>query len=360
MKWVAAQCKPGDMIRVGLGALHHYGIFVSEERVIQFGLPPLPENRIPWDQVRVLATDIDAFACGRIVEVARLNRREAAGAYPAAEIVRRAESRMGEGGYNLIHNNCEHFATACVFGVARCEQEEQARRRWNQRPVLDVYLARADRAVLTGEVYPPERAREIASCGSEQLRQNKRSDWQALFVGLKKSLALAPETLSFEKTGTGKWICDKAAFSLTHSGDWVAAAVSNRPVGVDLEGIDAFLRRLKTDPDRLAGLRSKTYTPRERRLAPATPEDFLWRWIRKEAAFKCAGVGQFRPRRIDADDERTACWRLPDPVGGLIAVSGEAVARTRFFLLGEEGAAPLTAVPAESPDSFSLISREDV
>ena len=32
------------------------------------------------------------------------------------KILERAKSRLGERAYNLISNNCEHFATWCVYG----------------------------------------------------------------------------------------------------------------------------------------------------------------------------------------------------------------------------------------------------
>ena len=32
------------------------------------------------------------------------------------EIVRIALSRLGEGGYDILHNNCEHFVNDCAFG----------------------------------------------------------------------------------------------------------------------------------------------------------------------------------------------------------------------------------------------------
>jgi hypothetical protein len=40
------------------------------------------------------------------------------------ETVARARSRLGEQGYNLVANNCEHFAWWCKTGEARSEQVE--------------------------------------------------------------------------------------------------------------------------------------------------------------------------------------------------------------------------------------------
>lgn len=40
----------------------------------------------------------------------------------AKETVRRAKSRLGETGYSLLFNNCEHFAMWCKTGSAECNQ----------------------------------------------------------------------------------------------------------------------------------------------------------------------------------------------------------------------------------------------
>jgi len=34
----------------------------------------------------------------------------------AKEIIRIARLRIGEGGYDILHNNCEHFVNDCAFG----------------------------------------------------------------------------------------------------------------------------------------------------------------------------------------------------------------------------------------------------
>jgi hypothetical protein len=42
--------------------------------------------------------------------------------YIADTTIQRAESRLGERKYNLLFNNCEHFATWCVTGVSDSRQ----------------------------------------------------------------------------------------------------------------------------------------------------------------------------------------------------------------------------------------------
>ena len=41
MRWTPDECRPGDIVRVKLGAIYHYGVFVSEDEVVQFGEPPV-------------------------------------------------------------------------------------------------------------------------------------------------------------------------------------------------------------------------------------------------------------------------------------------------------------------------------
>ncbi|CAF4176708.1 unnamed protein product, partial [Adineta steineri] len=43
---------------------------------------------------------------------------------PADEIVKRAKDSLGKEGYNVLANNCEHFATWCRYGNRLSGQEE--------------------------------------------------------------------------------------------------------------------------------------------------------------------------------------------------------------------------------------------
>ena len=133
MRWQPTDAKRGDMVRIQIGSLYHYGVFVSEDEVIQFGYPPLPEFAEQNAVVTVGKVDVDAFSCGSIIEVAELDRREKKKRLPPEETVARARERLGEGGYNLIHNNCEHFAYECVFGEKKSEQTDKIRAFWREK-----------------------------------------------------------------------------------------------------------------------------------------------------------------------------------------------------------------------------------
>ena len=75
MKWWPEQCDKGDMIRVRIGGIWHFGVYVSDGEVIQFGYPPR-EKRPMDDEIRVVSTTIDEFAGGCIVEKAKLSLKE--------------------------------------------------------------------------------------------------------------------------------------------------------------------------------------------------------------------------------------------------------------------------------------------
>ena len=114
MQWTENAPVYGDMIRTKVTFYHHYGIFVSEDEVIQFGLPDDPMRSA--DQIKVIQTDIHTFLMGGELEVAVMDREERKRMFPPEQIVQRAKQRLGEGGYDILHNNCEHFVNECVFG----------------------------------------------------------------------------------------------------------------------------------------------------------------------------------------------------------------------------------------------------
>jgi hypothetical protein len=44
--------------------------------------------------------------------------------WSAENAIRRAESRLGESSYDLLRNNCEHFANWCCIGLSESEQAD--------------------------------------------------------------------------------------------------------------------------------------------------------------------------------------------------------------------------------------------
>jgi Lecithin retinol acyltransferase/PspA/IM30 family len=106
----------GDQIYVmrplmGLsGVYEHHGIDCGDGTVIHYR---------KTDTATIARTSLDYFAQGNPIFVKRF-----ATAYIPDVVVQRAESRLGEQQYNLISNNCEHFATWCKTGRNVSEQLE--------------------------------------------------------------------------------------------------------------------------------------------------------------------------------------------------------------------------------------------
>src|SRR5271170_1369401 len=99
----------GDHLRAGYpGGAHHDGVYLGNGSVIHLTGPPGAHVRI--DTLAV-------FAVGRPVTV-----RPYAGHHDPDAIIARAMSRLGDGGYHLIFNNCQHFARCCATGDHVSEQ----------------------------------------------------------------------------------------------------------------------------------------------------------------------------------------------------------------------------------------------
>jgi hypothetical protein len=103
----------GDHVYVDRGLYEHHGIAVSPWQVIHYGA----KSGQSMTQARIRLATVEEFALGRTVRV----RPHPEGFLPE-RTVRRAESRLGTGDYDLFGRNCEHFASWCVTGEATSDQ----------------------------------------------------------------------------------------------------------------------------------------------------------------------------------------------------------------------------------------------
>ncbi|MBQ7566092.1 MAG: lecithin retinol acyltransferase family protein [Oscillospiraceae bacterium] len=336
MKWWPEACTAGDMIRVRVGSVWHYGVFISEDEVIEFGPPP---SRLAMEKpdFHVMSVDIAAFSGGGIVERAVLDKSEQKRRIPPAQTVALARSYVGEGGYDILHNNCEHFAYRCVFGEGRSTQEETLRERWRSRPILDVFVTRIPDGLTVGGVFPPARQAYIDRAQNEQVRRERYAVWKLLEQGIARSFRLRMEDLRFTEKG-GKWNCEGLYFSLSHCRDACAAAVSNAPCGVDIECEAAFLTRHTDSWQKMA---RRVCTAGELETLQ-TPSDFLAIWTKKESIYKCGGTGGLLTRKLDTLSRETRTGTLSLPDAYTLSVCGEKPEAARCFLWDGER---LDAVP---------------
>lgn len=295
MKWEMKEACYGDIVRVSLGTIYHYGIFVSEEEVIQFGLPPTP-NRKPED-VEVLSAPVSDFLAGGFLEVGCPEGREKKRRRTPRETVSAARKRLGERGYDILRNNCEHFANECAFGEKFSSMTESLRAKFRAIPVVHVYVARFPFPVDEEKIFPPERADEIDRCSNPDVRREKYYAWKLLEKALMRSLGLNLKNLDIVRTENGKWECSACCFSLSHSGNFAAVAVSRKPIGVDIEKCDesrfteSFTKKIATERECEALDRLK-----ERQAA------LNELWTKKEAVFKLLGDKTFQPSNIEVSE----------------------------------------------------------
>ena len=111
----------GDHIRVlrSLGYYHH-GVFVSNDEVIHFTTAE-DDGILDWSKARVMQTDLQQFLRGGRLEIVK---HDPSKLYPVDDIVEYARDCVGDTGYNLFRENCEHFANECVIGEHRSKQSD--------------------------------------------------------------------------------------------------------------------------------------------------------------------------------------------------------------------------------------------
>src|SRR5262245_57086043 len=107
----------GDHLVTPWMGFAHHGIYAGDGKVVHYGALVYDIIRRPVEEVT-----LEKFAEGRAVYVVRHERA----AFSGADVLGRARSRLGEDGYRLLTNNCEHFVEWCLYDVARSFQVEKA------------------------------------------------------------------------------------------------------------------------------------------------------------------------------------------------------------------------------------------
>ncbi|MDX9802246.1 MAG: lecithin retinol acyltransferase family protein [Spirochaetia bacterium] len=123
IRWSRRYPVKGDHIRVRrLWGYYHHGIYVSDNEVIHYNTTGAGDGLL--GDAKVLRTDLYDFLEGAVCEVRNYSFLEKGSLFSPGIIVKRARSELGKGGYNLVFNNCEHFANWCMIGMKRSEQVE--------------------------------------------------------------------------------------------------------------------------------------------------------------------------------------------------------------------------------------------
>ena len=114
---------PGDIIYTDRGLYKHYGVYVGGGQVIHFAGPK--GHEINASMADIIKTSIPEFLKGGKLFIQPDRTKNP---LPAYEIIQRAESAVGKckGEYNLVINNCEHFANWCRYGKPVSKQVDSA------------------------------------------------------------------------------------------------------------------------------------------------------------------------------------------------------------------------------------------
>ena len=141
------------------GLFNHHGIDLGDGTVAHY-----LEGR------EILRSPISEFSQGEVVNVT-----EHADASPAGVTLRRAMSRLGEQNYNLLFNNCEHFAIWCKTGRHRSVQVDSVIERARNWSGFMPSALMGGLELLEQRGLIDEDARTIARRGLEQLEILRKS-----------------------------------------------------------------------------------------------------------------------------------------------------------------------------------------
>lgn len=268
MTWALRSAERGDMVRVKCGSIYHYGVFVSEDEIIQFGLAPSQRQGVKACDVEVCASDVDLFLGGGFLEVAVLDRKEAKKRRKVEDTVRMARERLGEKGYHILYNNCEHFAYECVTGERYCSQTDTVRSLFKSMPILDLYTARLPADATIGRLSVKAVDEELEAITDVGEKQRRYFEWRLLEYGLERSLGLKLAKIKPYRDESGEWRSDSCffAFSQGKRDGLVAVAVSRAKVALALS--DGYGGNAEVEGVRSGSLSDSTvYT-----LTSSTPE----------------------------------------------------------------------------------------
>ena len=126
----------GDIIYVKRTGYRHFGIYAGNQMVVHYHKeknPLLSDGIIAETTLAEFMSSSDTVYVINSVQpsgpplfdwIARKLFGDDVHLFTPQETVARARSKLGERGYNLLLNNCEHFALWCKTGIARSDQAD--------------------------------------------------------------------------------------------------------------------------------------------------------------------------------------------------------------------------------------------
>jgi hypothetical protein len=143
-------------------------------------------------------------------------------------------------------------------------------------------------SVSNEDIVPKARENEILGCQSDKVRSEKFYAWKLLEEILQDKFDRNISEAYFDEA-IGKWKMEGLYFSISHSFNVAAIAVSSSPIGIDVERMSA---------DRFENLKVEKILNESESLLPLSLEDVCTIWSKKEAIFKTLDKARFVPRDI--------------------------------------------------------------
>lgn len=287
MTWEYNEIKPGDAVRVNMGIYYHYGICTAEDRIVQFGYPQINPNP---DEVEVCATDIKTFLSGKFAEVLVLNKKEIKQANNVKTIIEKAENSIGEKGYNILHNNCEHFVNRCVFNKNKSNQVlDVEKQMFNLINPKEIYIAPVE-MFFNNNSLPKYAQQELKSISHDGLRSQKIASYGLLKYAVEKLFKIQEDFKSYKKSKNGKPLNKNYCLSISHTNNLVAVGISKCNLGIDLENVNQ-----KQNIERI----KNAILACGEKFSNQNIEEVYSVWTKKEAIFKFNGDKVFNPKQVN-------------------------------------------------------------
>ncbi len=165
---------------------------------------------------------------------------------------------------------------------------------------VNLYIAEMPSDMKELPLLSAARSRELQTVKSEGQRREKYFTWRLLEYGIAHTFGKGADSFNFVKNDNGRWTADGIEFSLSHSGGVSAVAISNAPVGVDIEPVrelvsSRFAERALTENElQELGLLSES----------EKAEFIIKKWTQKEAVFKSLNKEVFIPSKTEVGKDK--------------------------------------------------------
>ena len=165
---------------------------------------------------------------------------------------------------------------------------------------MDAYAYLAQ--IPSGEikpVYPDARQAEIENTKNEKVKREKYYVWRLLEYAISDIYGKSITELEFTKLESGRWSTPFCEFSLSHTDGVVAVAISQAPVGIDVE----LLKPSVSEKTAARIMSDGEYGKYQTLTSPEKERFFFEVWTKKEAIFKSLHQQNFIPSHDYSDNK---------------------------------------------------------